>query len=95
VPFQPNGATRRWGDQWNDEDFSIFGGDQHTQPDYLNSGGRALAAVVRPYARKVAGRPLEMAFDLNAGTFDFVFQHDLTAAAPTEIYVPGVQYPDG
>jgi hypothetical protein len=85
----------RWGDQWNGEDFSIFSRDQQTQPDDLNSGGRALEAVVRPYACRVAGRPLEMAFDLNAGSFDFVFQHDPTVTAPTELYVPEFQYPDG
>jgi hypothetical protein len=51
--------------------------------------------VVRPYARRVAGRPLEIALGLNAGSFDFVFRHDPTAAAPTEIFVPESQYPDG
>jgi len=85
----------RWGDQWNDEDFSIFSRDQQIQPDDLNCGGRALEAVVRPYAWKVAGRPLEMAFDRRRRIFDFAFQHDPTVTAPTEIYVPKFQYPDG
>jgi hypothetical protein len=85
----------RWGDQWNDEDFSIFSPDQRPLTDDLNSGGRALEAVVRPYAGKVAGKPLEMAFDLKRRTFDLVFQHDPTVTAPTEIYVPELQYPDG
>jgi hypothetical protein len=85
----------RWGDQWNDEDFSIFSRDQQTQPDDLNSGGRALEAVVRPYAWKVAGRPLEMTFDLKRCAFDFAFQHDPMVTAPTEIFVPEFQYPDG
>jgi hypothetical protein len=85
----------RWGDQWNDEDFSIFSRDQQTQPDDLNSGGRALEAVVRPYAGKVAGKPLEMTFDLKSRTFDFAFRHDPTVTAPTKIYVPEFQYPNG
>ncbi len=85
----------RWGDQWNDEDFSIFSRDQQTRPDDPNAGGRALEATVRPYALKVTGEPLEMAFDLKRRTFDFVFQHDPTVTAPTEIYVPEFQYPDG
>jgi hypothetical protein len=85
----------RWGDQWNDEDFSIFSRDQQTRPDDLNSGGRALEAVVRPYACRVAGKPLEMAFDLKRRIFDFAFQHDPTVTAPTEIYVPEFHYPGG
>jgi hypothetical protein len=36
-----------------------------------------------------------MAFDLKRRTFDFVFQHDPTVTAPTEIFVPELQYPDG
>jgi hypothetical protein len=85
----------RWGDQWNDEDLSIFSRDQQTDPDDLNSGGRALEAVVRPYARKVAGEPLRMAFDLKRGLFEFAFRHDPAVRAPTEIFVPNLQYPEG
>jgi hypothetical protein len=85
----------RWGDQWNNEDFSVFSRDQQTRPHDVNAGGRALEAVVRPYACKVAGKPLEMIFNLKSQTFDFAFQHDPTVTAPTEIYVPDFQYPDG
>ncbi|MDY7041714.1 MAG: cellulase family glycosylhydrolase, partial [Chloroflexota bacterium] len=51
------------GDQWNDEDLSIFSRDQQTDPADIHSGGRALEAAVRPYARAVAGEPLRMHFD--------------------------------
>jgi hypothetical protein len=85
----------RWGDQWNDEDFSIFSRDQQTDPDDVHSGGRALDAVVRPYAHAVAGEPLRMAFDIKRRVFEFEFRHDPTVAAPTEIFVPNYQYPDG
>ena len=85
----------RWGDQWNDEDLSIFSRDQQTDPDDINSGGRALEAAVRPYARKVAGEPLEMAFEPKRGTFHVAFRHDPAVSAPTEIYVPNLQYPGG
>ena len=54
----------RWGDQWNDEDLSIFSRNQQADPEDVNSGGRALEAVVRPYARAVAGEPLRMTFDV-------------------------------
>jgi hypothetical protein len=85
----------RWGDQWNDEDFSIFSRDQQTAREDINSGGRALEAVVRPYARKVAGEPLEMAFELKRRAFHIAFRHDPAVEAPTEIYVPNLQYPHG
>jgi hypothetical protein len=83
------------GDQWNDEDFSIFSRDQQTGPDDINSGGRALEAAVRPYPRKVAGEPLRMAFELKHRAFEFEFRHDPGVSAPTEIFVPDYQYPDG
>ncbi|MDY7077159.1 MAG: cellulase family glycosylhydrolase [Chloroflexota bacterium] len=85
----------RWGDRWNDEDLSIFSRDQQTNPDDINSGGRALEAVVRPYARKIAGEPLRMVFDLETRSFEFEFRHDPDVNAPTEIFVPDCQYPDG
>jgi hypothetical protein len=85
----------RWGDQWNNEDLSIFSRDQQMAPNDLNSGGRALEAVVRPYAGKVAGEPLKMTYDLRHRTFKFTFRHDTSVEAPTEIYVPNLHYRDG
>ena len=87
--------TNARGDLWNDEDLSIFSRDQQTDPSDLNSGGRALEAVVRPYAGKIAGKPLEMSFDIKRKRFDFEFRHDPTVDAPTEIFVPNFQYPHG
>ncbi len=87
--------TNARGDLWNDEDLSIFSRDQQTDPDDIHSGGRALEAVVRPYAGKTAGEPLKMSFDLRRRRFDFVFRHDPAVHAPTEIFVPNFQYPHG
>ena len=85
----------RWGDQWNDEDLSIFSRDQRTNPQDIHSGGRALEAVVRPYARAIAGEPLHMKFDRKSRHFEFEFRHEPDIAEPTEIFVPTYQYPRG
>lgn len=87
--------TNARGDKWNDEDLSIFSRDQQTHPETINSGGRGLQAIVRPYARAVAGEPLRMRFDLPARTFEFEYRHDPAVNAPTEIFVPANQYPQG
>jgi hypothetical protein len=83
------------GDGWNQEDLSIFSRDQQTDPADINSGGRALAGFVRPYAQATQGIPRTMKFDRISGTFEFMFESDPSAARSTEIFVPRVQYPRG
>ncbi|MGJ3239255.1 MAG: cellulase family glycosylhydrolase [Anaerolineae bacterium] len=92
--YSPDNTNER-GDQWNGEDLSIFSYDQQDDPDDINSGGRALIALVRPYAYAIAGTPEIMHFDLRSGTFTLKFTHDKASNAPTEIYVPNLQYPQG
>jgi len=38
---------------------------------------------------------VEMSFNRKKGKFSFVFEADAAVKAPTEIYVPSVQYPRG
>jgi len=87
--------TNERGDQWNAEDFSIFSRDQQTDLEDIHSGGRALEAIVRPYARATAGEPLRMSFDVSTRIFEFEFLSDPSIDAPTEVFVPSFQYPRG
>ena len=50
--------SNEYGDHWNEEDLSIFSRDQQHDPEDMNSGGRSLAAIVRPYPTATAGEPL-------------------------------------
>jgi hypothetical protein len=87
--------TNRRGDQWNEEDLSLFSRDQQTDPNDIHSGGRALRGAIRPYPKKTAGVPIRMAFDWRSRVFDFEFRHDPRVEAPTEVFVPSFQYPGG
>lgn len=83
------------GDGWNDEDLSIFSPDQRRDPADPDSGGRALAAVVRPFARATPGTPLLMEFAPASRSFQYRFRHDPAVAAPAEIFLPRLHYPRG
>lgn len=87
--------TNERGDQWNGEDLSIFSHDQQANPEDISSGGRALAAAVRPYPVATAGEPLHLEFNLRDRIFDFTFRHDAAVTEPTVIFVPRLQYPHG
>ncbi|MGA2110777.1 MAG: cellulase family glycosylhydrolase [Anaerolineales bacterium] len=87
--------SNAWGDQWNGEDFSIFSADQRTQAADPYSGGRALRAIVRPYARAIAGEPVRMQFDLPGREFNLVFRSVPPASGATEIFVPALHFPRG
>ena len=87
--------TNERGDRWNDEDLSLFSRDQQKDPHDINSGGRALAAAVRPYPVCTAGIPLSIKFDYRNGHFEFSFKSDPAIAAPTILFIPKLQYPNG
>jgi hypothetical protein len=77
------------------EDFSIFGLDQQKNPSDIDSGGRALRALVRPYPRAVAGEITRFSFDIGSRVFELEFRHDPAVDKPTEIFIPDYQYPGG
>jgi hypothetical protein len=79
--------THAEGDGWNGEDLSVFCAE--------DGGGRALAGFVRPYALAVAGRILTMHYDLRRGKFYLEYEPDVSISAPTEVFVPMLQFPHG
>ncbi len=83
------------GDLWNDEDLSIFSRDQQGDKQDLNSGGRTLEAVIRPFPMALAGEPLESRFDLKSGTYTLRFRGDPSNQQPSEVFFPAFQYPHG
>lgn len=89
--------TNEFGDKWNRVNRSIFSRSQQTADwrDDINSGGRAIEGFCRPYARRIAGTPIRMNFNRKKGIFNLEFIPDANITAPTEIYIPPIQYPNG
>lgn len=89
-----NSNDLKKGDGWNQEDLSIFSPDQQTDPEDINSGGRALAGFIRPYVRFTQGRISTMRYDRNAGFFTLEFEADTSIKQATEIFVPELVFPE-
>jgi hypothetical protein len=70
--------TNKTGDDWNDEDLSIFS----------EGVERAAAGWKRPYPMAVAGTLLSFRWDHKRGVFRCRFRADGGIAAPTIIYLP-------
>jgi hypothetical protein len=83
------------GDHWNNEDYSIYSPDQRKNPKDINSGGRALNEVVRPYPVATSGAPVLIEFDAKSKAFRYKFKADKAISADTEIFFPNYQYPKG
>jgi hypothetical protein len=70
--------TNETGDNWNDEDLSIFSEGKE----------RAAAGWKRPYPMATAGDPLSIKWNYKRGIFHYLYTADSGIAAPTVIYLP-------
>ena len=77
----------RVGDQWNQEDLSVYSVDQ---PE-----GRAVHGFCRPYAQAIQGSLQWVSFNTDSGEFELTYEADPAVGQPTQIYLPTVQYPHG
>ena len=66
----------------------------YTYPSSNTHPGES-ALSTRPYAKKVAGEPLNMRFAQARGIFTLSFRHAPAVTEPTEIYVPSAPFPNG
>ncbi len=84
-----------WGDQWNLENYSVFSREQQTDKSNIHSGGRALEALIRPYALVTAGILLKAQYNWRKGIFEFEFEHeDKHENKSTELFVPQLHFPE-
>ena len=98
----------RIGDRFNQEDLSVYSVDQRQRPggpsaavssaadpQHLLDGSRAPQGWLRPYARRIQGTPLAMRFDRRRRRFTLRYAADPAVPAPTEIFLPCLQFPFG
>lgn len=101
--YNPHNTTAE-GDYWNKEDFSVVCTEEKGRDVNLRKGftedelyrhARCLDAIIRPYAVRVAGVPVESKWDRYNADFTLKYAesakfHELAGegAAPTVLYIP-------
>lgn len=100
--YTPSNCNK-YGDLWNLEDLSVVSVDtpRHgADPSDRDACARAILAFVRPTATKIAGIPTKSLFSTSRAKYVLEFVSDVKKCpdpilAPTEVFVPHVQYPKG
>lgn len=87
--YTPDNNNNR-GDNWNGEDLSVFSISQKENND-INSGGRALNVVIRPYPIKIPGKLIHYKFYPDDKTLEIVFDAD-DNKLPLEVFIPKYHY---
>ena len=86
--------TNSRGDLWNGEDLSVFSLSQQSNPDDINTGGRALEAAIRPYPRKIPGKLTEYKYDYQKKVMLIKFNIETLTEYPAEVFIPDYVYGD-
>lgn len=89
------------GDQWNQEDLSLFSRDQKENDEMTinhlyGGGGRAIEGFSRPYPMKIAGDTIQYSFDRSKKEFLLEYTiHPDDLDYPSQVFIPDIQYPGG
>lgn len=83
------------GDNWNNEDLSIYSLDLEGERDDPYNGARAKHSLIRPYPIYTPGTPSYMYFDMKQQVFEFMYIDDVGAQGQLEIFLPNLHFKEG